>query len=538
MEMKMTTDAIIVAENEHVSKHEYLYIRKEDYEGIDDTCAYFREGTSSVYEMETESYIENGYELLFQPIRKAKYALASLCGDIYMPDGYNRQIHGRTEKCDAAKEIIKAMFEAVRMHDELDFIEFDLKDPAVYDTGICTAWLSPEVFKDYDNVEYYLNYVHYGTVNCINSGLLKAFLKTHKVSVRDFILDRKYMVLTDDDATSGAFAKLLRHGIIAEGRIKTIFRIPQAQMESGSMRKRWAKYRNGNYTVYFDMDNGTKIRHIPDGEAAEPEFPENCDIMISTKCIHECPWCYAGCNKDGKFGRLSGWKFLEGVKPYTEMAINLNSPLHPEIETFLADMKSKNVIVNATVSQATLMEDTEMLSWIKKMQVCGMLRGIGISLKNATNIHVIAGQLDNVVIHVINGMLTRHDCHSLYERREYGVSRILILGYKDTGNGGQFYKEHEKYIRHSMKWLKDELPRMFGVFEAVSFDNLALEQLDVKSLVTEDEWNANYMGDDGTVTFAINLVDGTFSPNSVSSKAWDINDRTLEDMLRIVRNEK
>lgn len=74
-------------------------------------------------------------------------------------------------------------------------------------------------------------------------------------------------------------------------------------------------------------------------------------------------------------------------------------------------------------------------------------------------------------------------------------------------------------------------------FKNLSFDNLAIKQLDVKRLMTEEEWNNFYMGDDGTFTFYIDLVNQTFSKNSVIAKVKSIpiNGMTVDEMFKVVK---
>ena len=86
--------------------------------------------------------------------------------------------------------------------------------------------------------------------------------------------------------------------------------------------------------------------------------------------------------------------------------------------------------------------------------------------------------------------------------------------------------------------LKEELPNLINHFQVVSFDNLALEQLDVKTLLG-DKWNNFYMGDDGQFTMYIDAVTGTFGKSST----MPIADRlpitnNINDMFKIVKEMK
>ena len=72
----------------------------------------------------------------------------------------------------------------------------------------------------------------------------------------------------------------------------------------------------------------------------------------------------------------------------------------------------------------------------------------------------------------------------------------------------------------------------------VSFDNLAIEQLDVKRLLSDEEWNEFYMGDDSVFTFYLDLVDGKFAGNSLApeDERYDILDN-IDKMFERIRKK-
>ena len=76
---------------------------------------------------------------------------------------------------------------------------------------------------------------------------------------------------------------------------------------------------------------------------------------------------------------------------------------------------------------------------------------------------------------------------------------------------------------------------MLNHFCVVSFDNLAIEQLNVRRLISDEQWDEFYMGDDGTMTFYIDMVEGVFAKNSLSMERWPIMDN-IDDMFNKVRN--
>ena len=65
-------------------------------------------------------------------------------------------------------------------------------------------------------------------------------------------------------------------------------------------------------------------------------------------------------------------------------------------------------------------------------------------------------------------------------------------------------------------------------FDVVSFDNLALKQLEVKRLLTEDEWNEFFMGDDGSHTMYIDCINKQYARSSTAP----IEDRQLLDDIK------
>ena len=81
-------------------------------------------------------------------------------------------------------------------------------------------------------------------------------------------------------------------------------------------------------------------------------------------------------------------------------------------------------------------------------------------------------------------------------------SKLLFLGYKTFGRGVNYYSEDVK--NNIDVWYKI-LPSFLGK-AIISFDNLAIEQLNVKRLFTPKGWSKFYMGDDFTFTMYIDAV--------------------------------
>lgn len=288
-------------------------------------------------------------------------------------------------------------------------------------------------------------------------------------------------------------------------------------------------YRNGNYVVCIKYD-GTKIRRT-DGDEFIPQFAENVDVKITSACRVGCPFCYEGCTKDGRHADLFGFPFIHSLHPYTEMALNGNDMDHPDLEKFLVFLKEKQVLANITVHQNQFMENYDR---IKAYADGGLAHGIGISyycLNN--NFFDKVQELPNAVIHVINGVLSEFDIENLKGKN----LKLLVLGYKELGRGIQYKRDWLSIVARNKAHLHDVLPQMISEewFHLVSFDNLAIEQLNVKRLLTDGEWQEFYMGDDGRYTFYIDMVDGTFARNSLSQERYDIGMKSIDEMFKIIR---
>lgn len=287
-------------------------------------------------------------------------------------------------------------------------------------------------------------------------------------------------------------------------------------------------YKNGNYTVAI-FNDGTKIRQTMDDEFI-PSFAENCDIKITDKCSQNCPFCYEGCTKTGKHGKLFEYRFIETLHPYTELALNGNDLDHPDLIKFLEFLKKKKVFANITVNQTQFINNFDL---IKKLSNDKLIYGIGVSLQKANNELITKmSEIPNTVLHTINGILTENDINELANHN----LKILILGYKELQRGINYKSNHIDNINTNKQYLYDNLQDILTKFKVVSFDNLAIEQLNVKRVVSKEDWEEFYMGDDGNFTFYIDMVKGEFSKNSIAKDRYEIGNKTIDEMFQFIRS--
>ena len=311
-------------------------------------------------------------------------------------------------------------------------------------------------------------------------------------------------------------------------------------------------YRNGNYDVKIYSD-GTKIRETEEDEFI-PAFAENCDVKITDRCDAHCPFCYEGSTINGKHAKLfnstvtlddnitsiklePAQEWLKHLHPGTELALNGNDLTHPDLNpvfpTLLWYLKQKKIITNITVNQKHFMKYHELLG---KWTLRGLIHGIGISLSNCRDEEFfnVLNRFPNAVIHTIAGI------HSVPELISCAGNKVLILGYKDLGRGSSYKEANLEKIDNRINAIKRSLPFLAECCKVLSFDNLALEQLDVKNILfknKQDEWDTFYMGDDGTTTFYIDAVEETYSKNSCIPKDQRMSSigLTIDEMFKNIQ---
>lgn len=282
----------------------------------------------------------------------------------------------------------------------------------------------------------------------------------------------------------------------------------------------WGVYKNGNSICKINLDNGTKIRETKD-DYWDLAFPESLDLNIGNRCDGGCPFCYINATPNGIDAELLNVPFIDTLHPYTEVAINGNSVDHPQLIPFLEKLKNHKIIANITVNQKHFERNLDL---IKKLVDDKLVYGIGISLVHPTPKFISQVKMfDNAVIHVINGVITPEQFGILADND----LKILILGYKNLGRGNKYMSDNLEDVIEKMNYTYNHLSELIPRFKVVSFDNLSIDQLDVKRVLSDDEWNKFYMGDEGTASMFVDLVTGKFGISSLCDES---------EMLPIVDN--
>lgn len=286
-------------------------------------------------------------------------------------------------------------------------------------------------------------------------------------------------------------------------------------------------YKNGNYIVRI-YEDGSKVRLTLDDDF-NAAFPESIDIKITNYCDNNCPMCHENSSISGKHALLD-YPFLNTLSSGTELAIGGGNPFsHPNLKEFLISMKDKGIICNITVNQNHFVKYIDV---IKNLIDNKLIYGLGVSIIDESNIDQIinfAKENENVVIHLIAGLVNINLLTKLYDKH----LKILFLGYKEIGRGISYFNES---IKENICYLKDNILEISTHFYVISFDNLAIEQFDIKNKMDEEEFEKHYMGDDGNFTMYIDLVKKEFAISSTSLKRHPLLEN-IKDMFEIVKME-
>lgn len=285
-------------------------------------------------------------------------------------------------------------------------------------------------------------------------------------------------------------------------------------------------YKNGNYDVSI-FDDGTKIREN-NSDFFEPSFPESMDAKITDFCNLNCPFCHENSSEKGLHGNILQSDFINTLRPFTEIALGGGNTIsHPDLIPFLKKLKAKNVFASITVNQVHFEKNQELLSYLRDEE---LIRGLGVSVMRVSdNLISLLKKYPNAVLHVINGVVDLSNLAKLYNKN----LKLLILGYKMFRRGKDYYSES---VEKNKQLMYDNLGEILKRFSVVSFDNLAIKQLEVKRFLSDEEWNEFYMGDDGKYTMYIDMVKQEFAKSSTSTKRHGLLPNVV-DMFNVVRCE-
>lgn len=296
-------------------------------------------------------------------------------------------------------------------------------------------------------------------------------------------------------------------------------------------------YVNGNHVVRLYSD-GTKVKETLDSndDHFTYEFPESFDLKITDYCDAGCPYCHENSTVRGRHADLEAvMPTLLTMHPGSEIAIGGGNALeHPYLKTMVDVLGRNGIICSITVNQRHLQKFKADILELTHTRNFG---GVGVSLVDSGNeadFAILDGLGQNVVIHVIAGVLKPEDYHRLYGRK------ILILGYKDMRRGHDNLVRHSEEIQKNIEQLKKDLPSLEKRCASISFDCLGLKQLNPKETLGMDDvsFEMIYQGDDYDM-FDVdgNLTVSTLFVDAVNMKVSRSSTSAMDKRYAFVGNE-
>lgn len=291
-----------------------------------------------------------------------------------------------------------------------------------------------------------------------------------------------------------------------------------------------SKYKNGNASISIDNDGSRVIKYE---DTLLLDYPLNIDIRVSTKCSFGqapdgtagvCSFCHESAKTNGKecdylYLREKLYDLPEGI----ELAIGANN-LTDNLYEFLFWAKCQGYICNLTINQGHVRRDIQLLRLAIKNNI---IKGLGVSYRGTIPFDIPQDILDynNTVFHVICGIDTFSEVQLLSSK---GVKKILILGEKDfgfnIGNVNLSSRKHKEWFW----WVH----KLYNQFDVVSFDNLALSQLNIKRFFLDVNWEIFNQGEH---SFYIDSVNGFYHPSSRNNEKIDWNNISIKDYFSTLK---
>lgn len=301
-------------------------------------------------------------------------------------------------------------------------------------------------------------------------------------------------------------------------------------------------YKNGNCTISIYAD-GTKIRNWPDNEDPYEILPESIDVKVTNECDLLCPFCHELSVPNGQEADSDLFELFTELNPGTEIAIGGGNPLlWSELYNFLTLLNIHHIIANITINSGHI---KKYRGSVEDLLDTNLITAMGISYNEEykKEAYKLANNYPGrIIFHLINGVNDISDIYNIIDNVDQ--PKILILGYKDLGRGKTFLKNKnivKKWTEAAINDLLNKNKNKYKKDYIISFDNLALTQLNIKNIVSDTTWNMFYMGDDGKYSMYIDLVKKEYAASSTSLNKYSMRNGdkklTIKNIFNKIKNQ-
>ena len=296
-----------------------------------------------------------------------------------------------------------------------------------------------------------------------------------------------------------------------------------------------------NYKLYIDRNTGTKRREFFDGAPRRAEYPDSIDLKITNHCdlAHICQYCHESSTREGEHADpkyLS--RLISVLKGGTEIAIGGGDPLsYPILGDILGDIfyNMSPLYPSITVNQLHL---KRYFNKLDEFTDTGLIYGLGVSYRQDKfdgKTFDLIKDYPHTVWHFILGVHTVEDVKKVLDWDP--SAKILLLGYKNIGRGASFFDREVEENIQQWGWQIREFLDEAGV---VSFDTLALQQLNLKRFFSSQLWQQLFMGEEGQFSMYIDAVNQTaakssFSEEQVPFKENELSTNNLKQVFKQIK---
>ena len=240
-------------------------------------------------------------------------------------------------------------------------------------------------------------------------------------------------------------------------------------------------------------------------------------------------------------GEIDKQALIENTKGI-EIAIGGGCVLdHPDIEKLIEKLRVNN-LPSITINQKDI-ENSNYTIFETRKELFNKVCGIGVSVYNGYDDHFfdyinsLSKTLkDKIVIHTILGVNTYEEITNIINNN---IDKILILGYKMKGRGNSYYVLNHVVLFNIDKFKNTILNLMKNDKLILAFDNLAVNQLNLKQIVNHNVWKKYFMGNDGEFSMYIDFVKNEYSLSSNCKHVYKLDESSnLCEVFKNIRKTK
>lgn len=299
---------------------------------------------------------------------------------------------------------------------------------------------------------------------------------------------------------------------------------------------RYVKYLNGNYIVSTDKTGAfLSKRCLRYDEELISKFPDSIDLKITNKCSWGCPYCHENSTPEGSSFDIDRTVRILDQLPHAPIEIAIGGgnilSVKKEAKDLIIWMKERGLRPRITINSRDIIYREEELS-----DLIHLVDVYGVSIENLDLMNKIRNStfypgFKTIVFHVIAGIIPPQDLLKLATEEP---SSILILGYKQWGRALNTKIPDLEETKRVVKIIMENMASYRCL--ALGFDNLALEQLGIESLVPKSLWKNIYLGEEGSHSMYIDAVEEKYAITSRSPERTSWNDIKLLDYYDKINN--